>query len=430
MGWIPQPGDSVVDSSGITYVLNRLIGEGGQGVVYTTEAEGVAVKISTAASIDAQRIEERISSVMRLPVGDLPVALPRSILPSAVGYAMTMLTGMNSVGDLTRPIGASFDQDWYVATGGLRKRLAVIEALGDVINRLHTRGLVYGDLSANNVLVSASPDKWRLFLIDLDNVQPADQKPRRIFTAPYAAPEQNEGATVASDRFSMAAVAFAVLTGSNPFYGEMLDLLSPEDLASKPFALRAPFIDHPNDGSNRFAHVIDRSLVISPSMNRLLETTFVAGRFEPSRRIDANTIAMAALRARHALIQCSDCGWDNFLPLHAVCGSCGHPLPSRVIRIGVLEGDAWRPYAPCPMTVADCDEVHLSARALGLGGSADVEGLRISINGGGLAPSCRHPGLRHENRTTRSRRQLSDITIERQAMAPLRLSLSETGSTP
>ena len=92
MGWVPQAGATVTDASGTHFVLADQIGEGGQGVVFATQAEGAAVKISTARNAAEHRkvLERQIADVARMPLADLPVAAPRYPLTGdVVGYTMT-----------------------------------------------------------------------------------------------------------------------------------------------------------------------------------------------------------------------------------------------------------------------------------------------------------------------------------------------------
>lgn len=169
------------------FVLGAEIGRGGEGTVFATQAGGAAVKIIDNSSVTREYLEKRISQVTRLPVLDLPVAIPRSVLTgSKIGYSMTLVTGMVSLSDLILPsVSSPFTESWYRESGGIRKRLLVLEALAEVISSLHARGLVYSDLSANNVLVSKSIERSQLFLIDLDNLRYSTESPRRIWTSPY-----------------------------------------------------------------------------------------------------------------------------------------------------------------------------------------------------------------------------------------------------
>ena len=353
MGWVPQSGDTVIDKSGTHYVLGLEIGSGGQGTVFATQAEGAAVKIIAGSATSRDELEKQISRVTQLPVLDLPVAVPRYVLSgSEVGYSMTLLTGMTSLNELILPSTTSpFTESWYRDTGGLKKRLLIIEALSEVIGALHTRGLVYCDLSANNVLISQSLNRSKLFLIDLDNLQYSNEKPRRIGTPPFMAPEQYEkGASRYSDDFSLAILAFSILTGCNPFYGQALDQASPEDYKDHAWAFNAPWIDDPNDESNRWAACIDRRIVISPRMNGLFERSFMQGRFEAEFRSSAMEFASAARSAIHALYECKDCEWSNYVT-SKTCESCGLESPNKVIRVMREFEGTLTPFEVCPMIV-------------------------------------------------------------------------------
>jgi len=355
MGWVPQPGDTVIDKSGTHYVLGSEIGSGGQGTVFATQAEGAAVKIISGSETSRDELEKQISRVTRMPVLDLPVAVPRYVLSgSEVGYSMTLLTGMTSLNDLILASTTSpFTESWYRNTGGLKKRLLIIEALSEVIGALHARGLVYCDLSANNVLISQSLKRSKLFLIDLDNLQYSNDKPRRIGTAPYMAPELYEkGASRYSDDFSLAVLAFSILTGCNPFYGQALDQSSPEDYKNLPWALIAPWIDDPNDESNRWNACIDRRIVISPRMNDLFERSFIQGRFEAEFRSSALEFASAARSAIHALYECKNCEWPNFVTSKN-CKSCGLESSNKAIRIMREFEGMLTPFEVCPIIVLD-----------------------------------------------------------------------------
>lgn len=397
MGWLPHTGDTVVDRSGTHFVLTHQIGEGGQGVVYATQAEGAAVKVSTIANALEHRaaLEDQITRVARLPLNDLPLAAPRYPLTGpVVGYTMTMLTGMVSLGSLTLELGASFDEDWYRNTGGLRKRLLAVEALAEIIGTLHARGLVYCDLSANNVLVSESPDRGRLFLIDLDNLRPLEDPPKRIFTPHYAAPEQaTTGATQATDRFSLAIIAFAVLAAANPFYGNSLDALPPEKYSETPFAALAPWIDDPDDTSNRWSHALPRQLTISPMLARIFLPAFTSGRQDSEQRPAAAQFAIAARRARYAVARCPGCGWDNYVS-RVDCASCGRPGAPDRLQIHVAAGPTLEVHELCPIVVLPHEGIaEINASALGLTEPPHVAGLRLTRDGSGWIVEVLHDRL-------------------------------------
>lgn len=398
MGHELGTGETVVDESGTHFVLAQLIGEGGQGKVFATTAEGVAVKIIAGGESRGRRSvhEERIGRVARMPVADLPVAAPRFVLVGdAVGYTMTLLTGMTSLSELCRMMGEPFDQSWYVGGGGLLKRLSVVESLAELIGTLHGRGLIYCDFSTNNVLVSASPDRARVFLIDLDNLRNvADPPSGRIFTPPFAAPENQTGfPSQASDAFAFAALAFSVLTATNPFYGALLDGMAPDRLDETPFSALAPWIDDPNDSRNRWPHAVPRELTVSPRLRNLFELTFTAGLSSPSLRTPASAFAIAARRARYAVRRCPECCWDNYVG-RTNCASCGEVLAGFQLRLYVEGASQVVPFDLCPVVVVNRREVtEVSAAALGFFEKTTVPGLRVRCTGDRWSVELIHDAL-------------------------------------
>jgi eukaryotic-like serine/threonine-protein kinase len=404
MGWNPRRGDAVVDLDGTHFELRERLAEGGQGVVFTTQAVGAAVKISTSHHSERGRaaVERQLRRVARLPIGDLPVALPRRTLRApAVGYTMSLLTGMMPVGSLVHPGSNTEFVPWFVQMGGLRKRLAVLESLADILASLHGRGLVYGDLSADNALVSQHPARSRVFLIDLDNLQSADLPARRIYTVPFAAPEQPEtGATQASDAFSLAVLMFAVLAGINPFDGRIFHHLPPEGFLEppRPFAAQVPWVDDPADDSNRAVRGVPRAVVTTPRLRTLFRRAFVEGRRDPSLRPAAGMWARAARAARLATTRCERCGWDTFVTATA-CAFCDHPVRHEGYRLLELEGRHTRPYPLCPYALLEEGVRDLPPAALGFAGAPDPgRAVRFERRRDGMSIQLLHSAISFDDR--------------------------------
>lgn len=401
MGWVIRSGDKVVDASGINYVLADRIGEGGQGIVFSTTAQGAAVKVLNGEGTDERRsmVDAQIARVIRMPIADLPVAAPRfPLIGDAIGYTMTAVTGMVSLSELILDALSGWSQDWYVNTGGIRKRLEVLESLSDLISVIHARGLVYCDLSANNVLVSESPDRSRIFLIDLDNLCLLTDQPRIIFSPPFAAPEQKlTGATQSTDLFSLAVLGYALLAATNPFYGKQLDAMPPEVLQKEPHSALAPWIDDANDSTNSWEYGIPRVLTISPALWRDFVKTFVNGRENGTARASASQFASDARRAKYALERCSNCTWDNFVSKEE-CVSCGAPLKCDQLRIHFDQSPDYPIYEPCPVVVLNINEPTLiSASALGFPEAPGVPGLRVSPKNGAWSVQLMHESLTYES---------------------------------
>ncbi len=62
-----------------------------------------------------------------------------------------MASGMIPLENLLRPTSS---ENWWIETGGLKKRLRILKKLSNILAELHSRGLVYGDLSPKNIFVS------------------------------------------------------------------------------------------------------------------------------------------------------------------------------------------------------------------------------------------------------------------------------------
>lgn len=433
MGWVPRAGDIVVDRSGMRFELDREIGGGTQGTVFATKAEGAAVKILNPRQVSREAIESQILKVARLPILDLPVAQPKNILiESVIGYSMNWLTAMKPISSLFLDSTAPFSEKWYRDGGGLKKRLKIIESLAEVISSLHARGLVYCDLSGANVLISESSARSQLFLIDLDNLKYSSEIKSIIGTPQYSAPEQFQtGASQLTDDFSLAILAFSVLTGCNPFYGNVLDGKSPDEYQRVPHASLAPWIDDSEDASNRWEKGIDRNLVVSTRFIELFKKSFELGRFNPESRSIAAEFAVAARSARHSVYRCVTCSWDNFLQ-NKKCESCGTTLQSDYVRLFSANGDRLESFSCCPAVVLDepagCD---LPGHALGLIENQQKTALTFRKNKKRYEVEIFSKQLSFEGLGDRRRCELnfeSPIVIERKNRLPILLKLESCAS--
>lgn len=81
---------TVTDYHGTSYSLVKKIGEGGQGMVLTTNHPNLVVKVSNAYTSEMQLKDDlaQIQTVMRLPLRDLKIALPLSLLKFKTVWAM------------------------------------------------------------------------------------------------------------------------------------------------------------------------------------------------------------------------------------------------------------------------------------------------------------------------------------------------------
>jgi eukaryotic-like serine/threonine-protein kinase len=328
----------VRDVEGYVYPLSTRIGQGGQGVVYDAVNGWMAVKLfRTGRGAATEALRERIAAVRRLPIEDLLIARPIATLaPPHTGYVMRLMTGMVPISRLMRPDrSATSVRTWYLDTGGLRRRLVVLERLARTLAELHALGLTYGDPSPNNLLVSADTIADEVRLIDADNLQtPEAAAASRLYTPSFGAPELVRGETgnsFASDVWSLLVIAFQVLVLNHPLVGEFVDQGDP-DVEDAAFRGELPWIDDPTDTTNRARPnaAMSREVVLSPGLRRLFEACFGAGRTSPAARPSAAEATVAFTRAARMTVTCSGCQSGYYVSA-ATCPWCGTRRPQAVI---------------------------------------------------------------------------------------------------
>lgn len=310
-----RPGDVLQDERGNALALQEELGSGGQGVVWSLVGEQAAVKILKPERGEGDRdaaamLRTRLATVRRFDLAGIPIARPLSLLVGDyVGYTMELLAGMKNIGTLAALPGSGA-ADWYHGTGGLRRRLRVLALAAEALSRLHGRAIAYGDVSPNNILVSASSAHDQVWLIDPDNLS-VESSPADIafITDGYAAPELIErraGYSSLTDSFAFAVVAFQVLVLAHPFVGDDV-YADPGTLEPRAFAGRLPWIDHPEDDSNRSSQGLDRGIVLTKGLRALAGRTFEQGLHSPDMRPSMQEWHEKLDRASLLTIVCPKC---------------------------------------------------------------------------------------------------------------------------
>ena len=158
----PKKSRTVLDQHGQSYELTGRIGEGGQGIVCTTNYPNVLVKVARATTEEKRNSwTNKIRALMRQPLEGLPIAHPQALITQPQpGYVMELMDGLVPMTELMQVATDALMSDeglsGYVKTGGLLRRLKMLARLARVLAELHGRGLSYGDLSPANVFVSQS----------------------------------------------------------------------------------------------------------------------------------------------------------------------------------------------------------------------------------------------------------------------------------
>ena len=365
----------LVDEYDNVHQMADELARGGQGVVYRTKDADLAVKqpLDAAGQPDKNaNLRERFQHVRLLPIPRrIPVSLPLAILRDEPGYVMRLLNGM-------KPF-ASFDLDgrskkkledqsqalpqWltkipdkdlalrllhYAQTGSTRRRSLALAKCAAILARLHSAGLVYGDISTNNAFIGED-DTTDVWLIDADNMRlELPSGGVSVYTPGYGAPEVVQGRDQSrprTDCWAFAVMTFKLLALCHPFIGKKV--LEPEDeedgwdadpapngtatdLNEQAFAGFLPFVDDENDDSNEGVGGLPRVLVATEGLRRLFQETFGAGRELPHRRPTMAFWTLELARAADQSLDCLECGMSHFADEYAQCPYCGAARPAFI----------------------------------------------------------------------------------------------------
>lgn len=386
--------DRLIDEYGYIHYKTSELARGGQGVVFRTSDENLAIKQPLNAEgqpdIHANQLELfRCIRTLPLPKG-IHISLPLANLRNEPGYVMKLLKEMRPFAvffltgeqrkkqeKIPLPEWLSQIQDknkaqelaYYARTGSTRFRLYALYKCAANLARLHNAGIVYGDLSDNNVFIGKGVpcDCW---LIDADNLRLESLKGgRNIYTPHFGAPELvqlKDSPRPRTDCWAFAVMSFYILALCHPFIGKMV--LEPEneaggwdseptesdptedgvpaDLYEQAYSGFMPYIDDEDDDSNEFNGCLPRQLVLSSQLRTLFQETFGVGRLQPHRRPSMSFWALELARAFDNSIVCPSCNMSYYYsPDCKKCPYCGCSRPAFVIakterwQMNLFDGD-------------------------------------------------------------------------------------------
>ncbi len=343
---------TVTDYHGTSYSLVKKIGEGGQGMVLTTNHPNLVVKVSNAYTNEMQLKDDlaQIQTVMRLPLRDLKIALPLSLLKfkNRVGYVMELMDGLASLSSqIERIQNNATDTILYRDTGSFGRRLQILKQLAETLAKLHGRGLAFGDLSPNNIFVSQSVEHHQVWLIDADNIHSQEQFNQHSFhTKNYAAPElirKESGNNTQTDAWSFAVIALQLLANIHPFNnGIAVQDEEPEIAEEKSERGEFPWIFDTEDDSNEWSGVgFPIIRMLNQRLFKLFQRCFGESRTAGSiyTRPTMREWHYELHRATRLLLKCQteDCH-SSFIAINndLICPFCNQPhLPEQHTRFSL-----------------------------------------------------------------------------------------------
>jgi serine/threonine-protein kinase len=209
------------------YLIEEPVGAGGMAAVFRAHDDAldrvVALKVVYAGSGIDQVVRERF---VREALAIAKVDHPHIIPVYAAGESDDMMfIAMRYVegGDLRS----------LVKRGGpvpLARAAAIISGVASALDAAHDRGLVHRDVKPANVLVDDGKGRWEghAYLSDFGLARQAlaagglTQEGQFVGTPDYASPEQIRGQLTGGqcDQYSLACVAYTLLTGQVPYIRE------------------------------------------------------------------------------------------------------------------------------------------------------------------------------------------------------------------
>lgn len=367
------------------HIQDKILGQGGQGVVFRTKDPDLAIKLVTDESGNpvtdeesVERYSKRFKRVRLLPLPErLNISVPAALLQNNAGYVMQLLSEMVPFshfwldGKSAETIGPNDIPAWlsampaneaknivhYYRTGGLRRRLHALYKCASLLARLHGNGMVYGDISPNNIFISEGLDDSSVWLIDADNIRFEITKGGSIvYTPKYGAPELvqgKDGGRPSSDCHAFAVVAFYLLSLIHPFVGKKVDETDEgdwadeenddEDIEDKAYAGLFPWVDDKDDDSNSSDSGLPRSLLLTEKLITLFEGTFGPGRTTPLLRPTIYHWPEALAQAADITVMCPECSMNyyyDFIHPETEDHNCPY-CKTRRPQVLILESYRW-----------------------------------------------------------------------------------------
>jgi eukaryotic-like serine/threonine-protein kinase len=320
----------LLDEEGNRHYLTKCIGGGGQGDVYRTEDKNVVVKFVSDEEgnpmVDDAGYDDYKSDIDEVRIlnldQQLPIAKPIFLLQRPYkGYVMRLLEGMVPIMKLMVVPKGDSQLQYYLETGGLKRRLKLLTKLSRIFAHLHSLPIVYADISPNNIFISEDVSANEVWLIDADNMRYTLDFNYTISTPGYSAPEvckKSSANNTLSDVYSFARLAFELLTTVNPFRGKLefqdSGIQDEDDWGDEPSFFDKielgdiPFIDDAKNDSNTCEAGIPRDIVLTNGLSELFQRVFsLEGRKNPASRPTMLEFYKGLQKASDATVQCPEC---------------------------------------------------------------------------------------------------------------------------
>jgi len=223
-----------METVGGRYALDGRLGEGGMGHVYRAKhiqlGKAFALKIISPAFAGDHAARTRFNQEAKLAS---EISHPNIV--SVVDYGEDPHFGAYMVMELVE--GEGLDTTGLLPMS-VKRALDVLAQVADALEHIHKRGIIHGDVKAENIMLTAetsgnSPEARRRRVVRLLDFglarrpEPGEGEEGVSGSPHYLAPERAAGGppSVSSDIYALGVLGYLLLTGTLPFSGGVVEVL-------------------------------------------------------------------------------------------------------------------------------------------------------------------------------------------------------------
>lgn len=299
-------GKTIISQNGNKYRLDKMIGYGGQGVVYADDKGEKVIKLYYPLGHESLNNEllHRINYIKNIKTPKNFVKIIDVIDEPYVGYVMDKINDHKPLNSYLIPDPEMNFSDWYNQGRGLRERIIIGYIIAKAFGEIERDNLAYCDISGNNILVKA--DKAAsVKMIDIDNLYVAGKGNAVILGTPrYIAPEvikREKNPDVLSDNYSLAVILYELLRVGHPYISDDVLDGTPEDEEAA-LSGHGEYVTDENS-----TNMLPADVVFTDKLADLFKKCFVDGKTDRIKRPSAKDFEFALLEASNKIIECPHC---------------------------------------------------------------------------------------------------------------------------
>ena len=340
-------GQTITTVKGRKHVLSKLVGYGGQGLVYEDSTGKLMVKLyyPSEVAVTDKILLERLRFISRAKMLPNFVGIDDVIEVPYIGYVMKKVSGYQPLTSYLIPDRQLSFSEWYNRDSGLRGRLFIGFVIAKAFHDLERKNLSYCDISGSNILVKVE-NKVSVKIIDVDNIYVAGRGSSSVVGTPrYIAPEvinQQMNPDIISDNYSLAVILFELLRVGHPYIGDDILDGSTED-EDRALNGQGEYVTPENSTS-----MLPANVVLTAKLDQLFRKCFVDGKTNRMARPSARDFEIALLEASNKVTECPKCGAWHY-PIDGTCPWCdatSHPVARLEFFEALVMGDDPRTAVP------------------------------------------------------------------------------------